>query len=482
MEGHSAASFGSISRTLHSKVQQLFVVKFSHCRRFLGGRQPYEMLKLHQKYGPVVRVAPNELSFNTAQSWKDIYDKRKGHSPFIKSEFYDGGNFAAEAHSIVSVRDPDEHAQMRRYLRDAFSDRSLREQEHLISQVIDHFIDRIGEEGGKPGGIDIVMWFNLTTFDIIGSLAFGQSFGGVSSGEEHPWVSIVVKSLRMGAMADCFKRFPSVGAVFQKMFPSLLTKLIEDTRKHEAYTMELVQKRINQQSDRKDFLTKILEYRQTDNLSDVQIAAHSSDFVGRIAGSETAATALSCITYYLHHNSSILEQLRQEIRDSFRSYEEINDASTTGLKLLNAVILEGMRMYPPLPFPLPRVVPQGGDTVDGHFIPAGCLPSQTVVSTNPFAASMSPEHFHEPWAFKPERWMNSNKEDILEASQPFSLGTRNCLGKSLGWMELRTVLAKMHFKYDLELVDPSMDWHASSQMHTLWQKPTMKVIVQPVAH
>ncbi|KAF4491719.1 Cytochrome P450 monooxygenase aclL [Colletotrichum fructicola Nara gc5] len=239
--------------------------------------------------------------------------------------------------------------------------------------------------------------------------------------------------------------------------------------------MELVQKRINQQSDRKDFLTKILEYRQTDNLSDVQIAAHSSDFV--IAGSETAATALSCITYYLHHNSSVLEQLRQEIRTSFKAYHEINDASTTGLKLLNAIILEGMRMYPPLPFPLPRVVPQGGDTVDGHFIPAG-----TVVSTNPFAASMSPQHFHEPWAFKPERWMNSNKEDILEASQPFSLGTRNCLGKSLGWMELRTVLAKMHFKYDLELLDPSMDWHASSQMHTLWQKPTMKVTVQPVAH
>ncbi|CAI0645612.1 unnamed protein product [Colletotrichum noveboracense] len=130
---------------------------------------------------PLARF-PGPFTAKFSNSWKDIYDKRKGHSPFIKSDFYDGGNFAAEAHSIVSVRDPDEHAQMRRYLRDAFSDRSLREQEYLISQVIDHFIDRIGEEGGKPDGIDIVMWFNLTTFDIIGSLAFGQSFGGVSSG------------------------------------------------------------------------------------------------------------------------------------------------------------------------------------------------------------------------------------------------------------------------------------------------------------
>jgi cytochrome P450 len=32
-------------------------------------------------------------------------------------------------------------------------------------------------------------------------------------------------------------------------------------------------------------------------------------------------------------------------------------------------------------------------------------------------------------AFKPERWMGANQEDILEASQPFSLGPRACLGR-----------------------------------------------------
>ena len=128
-------------------------------------------------------MAPNELSFNTANSWRDIYDKKKGQKTLIKSEFYDGGNFADEAHSIVSERDPEEHGRMRRFLRDAFSDRSLREQESLISQHIDEFVDRIGEAGSSPEGIDIVMWFNLATFDIIGSLAFGQSFNGVASGE-----------------------------------------------------------------------------------------------------------------------------------------------------------------------------------------------------------------------------------------------------------------------------------------------------------
>ncbi|KAH7141621.1 benzoate 4-monooxygenase cytochrome P450 [Dactylonectria macrodidyma] len=445
---------------------------FSHCKRFLGGRQPYEMLNLHRKYGPVVRVAPNELSFSTSSSWRDIYDKRKGHMPFIKSDFYDGGNFAAEAHSIVSERDPEKHAQMRRYLRDAFSDRSLREQEAFINQSTDEFITRIGEAGGSSSGIDIVLWFNLVTFDIIGNLAFGQSFGGVSSGTEHFWVSIVVKSLRMGALADCFKRFPWLGVMFQRVFPKLLNKLIEDTRKHEAYTMSLVKKRISQKSNRKDFLTKILHKREIDNVSDIQIAAHSSDFV--IAGSETTATALSCITYYLQKHPHVLKRLQHEVQTAFGSYQDIDGVSTSSLPYMNAVILEGMRMYPPLPFPLPRVIPEGGDTVDGYFIPGG-----TIVSTNPFAASMSSDNFHDPWVFNPERWLDSEPEDNLEASQPFSLGPRSCLGKSLGWLEMRTILAKMHFKYDFELLDPSLDWHAQSEMHTLWQKPVMKVVVKP---
>ena len=50
--------------------------------------------------------------------------------------------------------------------------------------------------------------------------------------------------------------------------------------------------------------------------------------------------------------------------------------------------------------------------------------------------------------------------------------------ESLGWLELRTFLAKMHYKYDLELVDDSLDWHAQSKMHTLWEKPVMKVVVK----
>ncbi|CBX99323.1 similar to cytochrome P450 monooxygenase [Plenodomus lingam JN3] len=422
--------------------------------------------------GPVVRVAPNELSFSSSSSWRDIYGPRKGVEPFVKSEFYARGNFAAESLSIVSERDPRKHAEMRRYLSSAFSDRSLKSQEPLIAECVDRLVNKLEEAGCGAHGTDLVMWFNLVTFDIIGSLAFGKDFGGVEAGKEHFWVAIVTKSLRLGALADCFRRFPAVSVVVQKRCSRFIEKLMTENRKHQKYTMDLMQSRLATHSDRADFLTKIIEAREAASISDSQIAAHSSDFVYNqsIAGSETTATTLSCMAYYLLKNPSILSQLQNEVRSSFTRYEDITAATTIPLKYLKAVINEAMRVYPPLPFALPRVVPQGGCTVDGHFLPGG-----TVVSTSTFAASMSTANFSEPWRFKPERWTGKNCTDDLDASQPFSYGTRSCMGRSLGWMELQTIMAKIIYRYDMEPVDDTVDWHRDSRMHTLWEKPPLMV-------
>lgn len=52
---------------------------------------------------------------------------------------------------------------------------------------------------------------------------------------------------------------------------------------------------------------------------------------------------------------------------------------------------------------------------------------------------------------------------------------------SLGWLELQTIMAKMLFRYDLELVN-DLDWHRDSQMHTLWEKPSLMVRVLSRQH
>ncbi|KAF2492608.1 putative cytochrome P450 [Lophium mytilinum] len=447
------------------------VSNFWYCWRFLGGRQPYHILSLHKRYGPVVRIAPNELSFNTAQSYRDIYDFRPGKRCFVKSDFYEGGTFADQCGSIVSERDPEKHGQMRRYLSHAFSQRSLLEQESLVARVINDFMDQLEKQAATGQEVDLTKWFNMMTFDIIGDLAFGETFHGIESGEIHPWIARITGAMTQGALADTFKRFPAVARVVTTLMSGAVKKLVLDCKLNEQLSLDLVKKRMAKKSDRKDFLTRILEHRNEHGISDVQIAAHCADFV--TAGSETTATALSCVTYYLLKSPEIEKKMREEIRGAFHSYEDINAASTTPLTYLNAVCLEGLRIYPPLPIALPRVVPEDGSTVDGHFVPAG-----VTVSTSPVAASLDPANFSNPLSFKPERWLDENKSDVLDASQPFSTGPRGCLGRSLGWMELRTTLAKLYYKFDLEALNPDLDWQGRSKMHTLWQKPSLPVRIR----
>lgn len=116
--------------------------------------------------GDVVRIGPNELSFNTPKALKDIYSHAtKGQKKFLKSDFYD---FAHGRPDIVAARDPVEHAVQRRQLAHAFSTKSLRGQEGIVQGYLDQFVDQMGKLSVEEGGVEVGEAFNWLTFDIIG--------------------------------------------------------------------------------------------------------------------------------------------------------------------------------------------------------------------------------------------------------------------------------------------------------------------------
>jgi cytochrome P450 len=90
-----------------------------------------------------------------------------------------------------------------------------------------------------------------------------------------------------------------------------------------------------------------------------------------VAGSETTATLLSAVTFYLLKYPKVMDKLRNEVRTTFQNEDEITQISVNKLKYLFAVLEEGMRMHPPAPRGGPRVVPESGATVDGIWIPGG---------------------------------------------------------------------------------------------------------------
>ena len=135
--------------------------------------------QLHDKYGPVVRIASNQLSFCTGSSWRDIYGHVPGRKAFLKTKFFYEA-MPGEADNVLTVSDPNAHSRMRRNLSHGFSASALSSQEGLVQRFIDKFIEKIGENPNDPK--EMVMWLNLITFDIIGELAFGESFGNLDAG------------------------------------------------------------------------------------------------------------------------------------------------------------------------------------------------------------------------------------------------------------------------------------------------------------
>ena len=100
-----------------------------------------------------------------------------------------------------------------------------------------------------------------------------------------------------------------------------------------------------------------------------------------------------------------------------------------------------------------------------------------MVSVHALTATHSALNFHLPSAFIPERWLPSSTADSTSpfykdhrgASQPFGLGPRNCLGKNLAYSEMRVILARVLWNFDLQLCEESADWEKQNT-YMLWEK------------
>ena len=105
-----------------------------------------------------------------------------------------------------------------------------------------------------------------------------------------------------------------------------------------------------------------------------EIASHY--YVMMMADAVTTVTFLFGAMYYLCHNRQTLQKLQDEIRSIFSSVKSINSKELMSLTYFNAVIEEGLRIYPSAGAAhLSRIVPKGGREISGSFIPEGvCVP------------------------------------------------------------------------------------------------------------
>ncbi|KAK3321913.1 cytochrome P450 [Apodospora peruviana] len=428
----------------------------------------------HKKYGHGVRIGPDRLSFIHHDAWKDIYSHRPGGKikPNNKDpRFYDL-NFNGHP-SIVTELDDTEHARVRRVFSHAFSDKALKSQQGLLIKYVDQLVSNIQRDlAQNPDTIfDAVKLYNFTTFDIMGDLTFGESLSLLQTSSYSEWVKTVFASIRMVSMITFFKEYRWLGKIFALIEPPFSRRAGE---KHLAHSVERVNHRLekrDREDHQPDIWTLVLQQPEGDRLlTPAQMHANASIFM--LAGTETTATLLSGVTFFLLKNPDKMRLLVDEIRGAFASDDQLTIEGLQKLKYLTACLEEGMRCYPPVPSPLFRVTPEEGNIICGDRVPGNIR-----VSVAPLATFKSPLNFKDPEEFIPERWLPGSEYyyvDHREAMQPFSVGPRNCLGQNLAYHEMRLILAKVLWNFDLSLCQESENWQIQ-KCYMLWEKGPLLV-------
>ncbi|CEO60361.1 hypothetical protein PMG11_04990 [Penicillium brasilianum] len=435
------------------------------------GQNQHKLKQLHDKYGDVVRIGPTSLVYRSPQAWKDIYGHRKsGDGSFLKDpKFYIRG---PNGPNLLNADEAD-HARGRRLLSHAFSEKALRDQEGLIQSYVDLLVERLnGEIAASRETVDMTQWFNFTTFDIIGDLAFGEPFDCLRESQYHPWVKMVFVSTKVAALMRPLVVYPFLAPIVRRILPKRLAKMREA---HFALSAEKVRRRLETETERPDFMTYVLRFNDDRAMTAREMESNAALLI--LAGSETTATLLSGFTYYSLKNPATYKKLVDEVRGSFSSYEEINFQSASQLSYLNAALEETLRIYPPVPAMTPRVVPKGGAVIDGSFIPEGIS-----VSGHHYSTYHAESHFTEADSYLPERWLESRAErfenDNRSILHAFSLGPRNCLGRNLAYAEMRLIAAKLLWSFDMTLEESSAGWDIQKSFN-IWEKKPLMVKVSP---
>ncbi|KAH9223339.1 cytochrome P450 [Leptodontidium sp. 2 PMI_412] len=467
------------------------------------GRLPYKISSLHEKYGPVVRLAPTEVSFTTVEAWTGIYSVQRREDgskvqmrkdPFMLLSPMEG------TRDMIFELDDVEHARHRRIFSHAFSEKSLRDQEPIIAQHIDRMSTRLHEISDKP--IDMSAWFNYLLFDTIGDLVLGESLDCLETGTLHPWANTFLSFAKGITLMGMVERFWPLAPILMSFIPKAMQ---EAEAQHRAFTRDKLTNRLAKSSPRKDLISVISPFLTptTPNNTLTLTELHNNTSVIVVAGSETTATALSGLTYHLLTNPHTLSLLKSEIRSTFTQTSDMTMDSTRSLPYLNAVISESLRIYGPVPGSLRRITPKGGCVISGVSVPGG-----TIVAVDGYAASHSASNFISPKSFIPDRWLstsdlqalsltntntsasasaNKSESQIKELSpnhkkvvQPFSSGPRNCIGQRLALAEMRLVVARLMWEFDFDIEEESREWVEGMKVYTLYERPPLMCRVRPV--
>ncbi|KAI5816399.1 cytochrome P450 [Pyronema omphalodes] len=450
-----------------------------------------QLVKLHKKYGPVVWVAPYEVSVSDPKLRSVIYgfaDERKEESFFPKSRSSETGLFN-EDFNFAFETDP-ARARLGKYaLSHAYSEKGLMNLEHYFDEAVDEFtmgFKKHVASSDKPHCFSD--WAHFFMFDLGTLLMGGYSRGLLRAGKDEHY-AIWAARLVFDVVGSLIPVPLSTYVTTRSIRKFLLNKQIEqlyrwalcyDKDKGEAHKIE----RINEIADSNpnNFMSKFRDAEKKmrrlfpkGNWS--ESITNNAFFI--YAGAMVASSSLPLVIRYIYSNPRVLAKIREELSTldrEVRISDIVHKNGQSSLPYLEASILEGLRLSPSFGLPLGRTVPSLGCRLNEYFIP----PTYTVFMSS-WCINFDESYFGpDASEFKPERWLGNHPTEIakdgsglprtmrnyLEAGWfTFGAGSRVCIGRHYTEIAFAKFVANFVRTFDLEITEPGYIWYGLIQ-HT----------------
>lgn len=445
--------------------------KLWYVSRVAKGRFQYENIDLHRQYGPLVRIAPNFVTFDDPAALKTVYGIS---SKFPKSDWYQGSRAPGkDEYTLFTDQDIRRHAETRKSIQNLYSMSSLVSYQPYVDHCMDIFADRLDEMAAKGEPVDISYWLQAYAFDVIACITYGTRFGFLDRGEDiRGFISSLYGAVRHMSMVAMYpklhallfrldsklKLFGSKGLMDRIDFVKARMTLRSAERKARDPEASLKAEGVQ-----RDFIDRMWDKHDEDP---ARITSHHIFVVGMEninAGSDTTASTLSGLLYFLLANPQALAKLKEEIQQftaSGQLSEQPSFKECQQMPYLDAVLKESLRLHSAVGLPLWRVVPKGGVEIAGQFVPEG-----TNIGINAWVAHRNPTVWGpDAEVFRPERWLEAqaeaeagNKEKLQRMEGyylPFGWGSRTCIGRHISTLEIKKLVPRLLRDYELELERP----------------------------
>ncbi|KAH8163969.1 hypothetical protein CIB48_g4253 [Xylaria polymorpha] len=379
----------------------------------LKGIGPIYVDELHKKYGPVVRVGPDEVDVTDLATVKIIHRVK---ADFVKTDFYKGIGYAKE--NIIGTQNVDFHRQHRKLLSQPMSESSLKAMQPQIEEKVHLAIKRMGEEMQTKKLVDVYKWWMFMTTDIIGQLTFGESFFALERGEANTYIQDIRKAGLISSISS--QLTPLMPILYYIPFPGLGESLKAISDRMASYASTRLQRlRDDIESkgrDRPLLFSKLVGGGKVEGetMTEIELRNESEAYI--VAGSDTTSNTLTFMTWAICSQPAIKQQLLKELETLPVGF---TDDDLKCLPFLNQCITEALRRFPVVPGGLPRYVPKEGADISGYW-----LPGRTTVTTQTWSLHRDPEVFPDPDRYDPSRWENPTKA-MKDSMMPFGGGSRS---------------------------------------------------------